>query len=115
MPDSSLVDLIKYRGGDTDFNSPLKSAYKICKENIDKYSNIVLYFMSDGDAEYYPESEIQNFIQDQDLISKTKIYTVAFGINANKEILNRMAMEFPDNKGKMIDAPSPEALGNSFK
>jgi hypothetical protein len=29
--------------------------------------------------------------------------------------LNRMAMEFPDDKGKMIDAPSPEALGNSFK
>jgi len=26
-----------------------------------------------------------------------------------------MAMEFPDDKGKMIDAPSPEALGNSFK
>jgi uncharacterized protein with von Willebrand factor type A (vWA) domain len=53
-----LVNLIKYRGGDTDFNSPLLSAYDICKKNVDKYSNIVLYFMSDGDAEYYPESAI---------------------------------------------------------
>ena len=45
----------------TRYNEPLSYAYTEITASIDKYDRTVLYFMSDGEPEFYPEDEVPKF------------------------------------------------------
>jgi hypothetical protein len=50
--------------------------------------------MSDG-VWTFPESGINKLIQENTIINKIDFHSIAFGPNADKDILSRMASSFP--------------------
>jgi uncharacterized protein YegL len=103
QPDLSLINSIIFRSGENDFDNPLFDAHRICKKNPNKYDKFLLYFMSDG-VWSFPLSGINRLIQDSTIINKIEFHSIAFGQNANKDILSRMANSFPNGQGFMSDA-----------
>jgi hypothetical protein len=67
--------------------------------------------MSDGGASF-PESSIKKLVNDKKIIDKIEFHSVAFGSEADKTILKKIADSFPN--GKLSDAPTAEALNNTF-
>ena len=52
VPESNLIDLLKPRYKNNNFDLPLNTAFDICNLTHEKYSTIVLYFMSDGKSKF---------------------------------------------------------------
>ena len=67
--------------------------------------------MTDGRCKYYPEKSINNFAYDKTFKNKIVFYSVGFG--HSKSLMERMADQMPN--GKVVDAPTPEKLTESFK
>jgi uncharacterized protein with von Willebrand factor type A (vWA) domain len=57
-PKIELADKIPFRGGKTNFDEPLKTAFDVCKSSEGKYDKFVLYFMTDGGSDV-PEEGIK--------------------------------------------------------
>ena len=52
VPNVDLISNIQQLKGNTNFNEPLIMAQKIISQSKDKYGKIILYFMSDGEADF---------------------------------------------------------------
>ena len=63
-PQKNLVEKIKFRGGENDFDKPLEMAHQICTVSLKSYDTIIFYFMSDG-VWTYPERGIQLILNAQ--------------------------------------------------
>ncbi len=59
-PNYELINQIKYEGGTTNFEHPLKDAYDLSSNSNSDYDKIILYFMSDGEA-IYPKENLNKF------------------------------------------------------
>ena len=85
-----MLSKIIYKGGGTEFNSPLNMAYNLCLEFYSTNDKLVLYFLTDGDANM-PVAAIKAFKEDTTFKSKIEFHAVGFGRDADMKILKKIA------------------------
>lgn len=111
IPDSNLVNRIKFRSGSNDFDPPLNMAHDICSKTHQKYDKIIYYFMSDGEWSF-PKEAVDRHKTDSTFKNKIEFYSVGFGRGANMNILKQIADQMPN--GKEVQALTATQLTESF-
>jgi len=69
---------IIYTGYGTNFEAPLRDAYRICERTQSQFEELELYFLSDGDA-LYPEHAVNHFKTNAAIMSKLRFTVIDFG------------------------------------
>lgn len=101
-----MVELIKFTGGNNDFNKPLWMALKFMEKSFDNFDKFVVCFMSDG-ACSYPSAAIKEIIESRVMC---KIDFRGIGYGGDPEIKTVMEPMSKALHGKMVYEVKAEAL-----
>ena len=72
------MNKIIYTGYGTNFEKPLRDAYRICTNTYQQFQELAVYFLSDGSA-IYPEYAVHDFKSNAGIMAKLRFTVIDFG------------------------------------